>query len=233
MSTYLNTTFRTILGVILGLLVLIFSGAIFQIILTQSDLMNDYPGLIKTFNHTLMLVFSILLILVINKGKLKDYGFTWNIKFPIGKVILISILLGFLPSIIIMVSNLSMEDSPVSDFTWLEKIIYIWLWASICEEVFTRGLIQGFLFPAKHIGFKFLNYYISLPVMIGAAFFGLMHFMLLTIGMAFFAVLIIVIFGIILGIIAGYYREQTNSLVPAILVHMCFNIGGSLLGLFA
>ena len=42
----------------------------------------------------------------------------------------------------------------------------------------------------------------------------------------------IVIFGIVLGIIAGYYREQTNSLIPAIMVHMCFNIGGSLLGLF-
>jgi len=233
MSTHLNVTFRTILAVILGLIVLIFSGAIFQAILTQTELMNDFPGLIKTVNHTLMLVFSILLILAINKGKLKGYGFTWNIKFPIVKIVSISILLGFLPSIIIMVADLSMTDSPVSDFLWLEKIIYIWLWASICEEVFTRGLIQGFLFPVKHIGFNFLNYFISLPVMIGAVFFGTMHLMLLTLGMAFFTVLIIVIFGIILGTIAGYYREQTNSLVPAILVHMCFNIGGSLLGLFA
>ena len=233
MTTHLNVTFRTILAVVLGLIVLIFSGAIFQIILTQSDLMNDYPGLQKTLNHTLMLVFSILLIVIINKGKLKGYGFTWNIKFPIGKLILISILLGFLPSIIIMVANFSGEDFPVSDFSWLEKIIYIWFWASICEEVFTRGLIQGFLFPAKHIGFNVLNHFISLPVIIGAVFFGTMHFMLLTFGMAFFTVLIIVVFGIILGIIAGYYREQTNSLVPAIMVHMCFNIGGSLLGLFA
>jgi len=232
MSTHSNITFRTILAVILGLIVLIFSGAIFQTILTQSELINDFPGLKKTLNHTLMLLFSILLILVVNKGKLKGYGFTWNIKFPIVKVVLISILLGFLPSIILMVADLSMEDSPISDFTWLEKIIYIWLWASICEEVFTRGLIQGFLFPAKHIGFNVLNHFISLPMVIGAAFFGLMHFMLLTIGMAFFVVLMIVIFGIILGTIAGYYREQTNSLIPAIVVHMCFNIGGSLLGLF-
>ncbi len=170
MSTHLNVTFRTTLAVILGLIVLIFSGAIFQAILTQTELMNDFPGLIKTVNHTLMLVFSILLILAINKGKLKGYGFTWNIKFPIVKIVSISILLGFLPSIIIMVADLSMTDSPVSDFTWLEKIIYIWLWASICEEVFTRGLIQGFLFPVKHIGFNFLNYFISLPVMIGAVF---------------------------------------------------------------
>ena len=233
MSTHINITFRTILAVILGLIVLIFSGAIFQTILMQSDVMNDYPCLQKTFNHTLILVFSILLILVINKGKLKGYGFNLNIKFPVGKLVLISIVLGFLPSIIIMVADFSEENFPGSDFTLLEKIIYIWLWASICEEVFTRGLIQGFLLPAKHIGFNFMNRFISLPVMIGAAFFGFMHFMLLTLGLAFFAVLTIVIFGIVLGIIAGYYREQTNSLVPAIMVHMCFNIGGSLLGLFA
>jgi len=233
MTIHLNVAFRTILAVILGLIVLIFSGAIFQTILTQTKLMNDIPGLEKTFNHTLMLVFSILLILVINKGNLRGYGFTWNIKFPIGKLVLISIVLGFLPSIIIMGANLSEENFPGSDFTLLEKIIYIWFWASLCEEVFTRGLIQGFLFPVKHIGFNFLNRFISLPVMIGAAFFGLMHFMLLTIGIAFFVVLIIVIFGIVLGIIAGYYKEQTKSLIPAILVHMCFNIGGSLLGLFA
>ncbi len=233
MSTHLNITFRTILAVILGLIVLIFSGVIFQTILTQSDMPDDYPGLIKTLNHTLMLVFSILLILVINKGKLKGYGFIWNFSFPFGKVVFISILLGFIPSLIIKVAGLSESGFPASDFSIPEIIIYIWLWASICEEVFIRGLIQGYLFPLKHIGFNFLNHFISLPVMIGAAFFGLMHFMLLTLGISFFAVLNIVIFGIILGIIAGYYREQANSLVPAIMVHMCFNIGGSLLGLFA
>ncbi len=231
MSTHLNPTIRTILAVILGLLVLFLSGTIFQTILTHSNLMNDFPGLIKTLNHSLMLVFSILLILVINKGKLKEYGFTWNINFPIVKVVLISILMGILPSIILLVSNFQEKDFPGSDFNWLEKIIYIWLWASICEEVLTRGLIQGFLFPVKNIGFNFLNRFISLPVMVGAAFFGLMHFMLLTFGISFFAVITIVIFAIVLGIIAGYYREQTNSLVPAIIVHICFNIGGSILEL--
>ena len=153
--------------------------------------------------------------------------------YNIVKIVSISLILGFFASVIGILFDVSSTNQlPVNDFSIIEKIVYIWVWASICEEVFTRGLIQGFLFPAKHIGFNVLNHFISLPVVIGAVFFGLMHFMLLTIGMAFFPVLIIVIFGIVLGIIAGFYREQTNSLVPAILVHMCFNIGGSLLGLF-
>jgi membrane protease YdiL (CAAX protease family) len=41
---------------------------------------------------------------------------------------------------------------------------------------------------------------------------------------------------VILGTVAGYYRDQTKSLVPAILIHALFNVGGSLrfwiLGLF-
>jgi membrane protease YdiL (CAAX protease family) len=31
-----------------------------------------------------------------------------------------------------------------------------------------------------------------------------------------------------LGIVAAYYRESTGSLLPAILVHALFNIGGTL-----
>ena len=56
-------------------------------------------------------------------------------------------------------------------------ILTAWIYASICEEVFTRGL-------------------------------------LLLVG--------------ILGVIAGNYREKTGSLIPAILIHSFFEIGGTL-----
>ena len=55
-----------------------------------------------------------------------------------------------------------------------------------------------------------------------------MHLALFNMGVDKFTVFDIVIFGTILGVIAGYYREKTNSLVPAIIVHLCFNIGASL-----
>ena len=32
----------------------------------------------------------------------------------------------------------------------------------------------------------------------------------------------------LLGIVAGYYREKTGSLIPAIIIHALFNIGGML-----
>jgi membrane protease YdiL (CAAX protease family) len=37
-------------------------------------------------------------------------------------------------------------------------------------------------------------------------------------------VVLIVISATALGFIAGYFRERTNSLMPAIAVHMTFNI---------
>lgn len=65
--------------------------------------------------------------------------------------------------------------------------------------------------------------------MVGALFFGAMHLMLLTLGVDIFTVLNIVVFAIILGLIAGYQTERTNSLIPAIIVHFCFNVGASIL----
>jgi membrane protease YdiL (CAAX protease family) len=42
------------------------------------------------------------------------------------------------------------------------------------------------------------------------------------------ATLVIVFLAGLLGLIAGYYREKTGSLIPAILIHAFFDIGGTL-----
>jgi membrane protease YdiL (CAAX protease family) len=229
METPVKYIVRIILAFLLGLLVLILSGFLYQFIAVESGLLDDLQWIKHLLNHLLMLVFSVLLIGVINSGKLSGYGFTWNMDFPFVKVLLISVFFGIFSSIISMVFQDGEIDFPGSDFSLFEQIIYIWIWASICEEVLTRGLIQGFLFPLKHLGIRLLGRFISLPVMFGAVFFGLMHLMLLSLGIPLFFVLNIIAFATLLGIIAGYYREQTNSLVPAILVHGCFNIGGSIM----
>ena len=220
---------RTVLAILLGLFVLMLSSVLMLTISTNTSLFEEVPIIEKTFTHSSMLVLSILLIILLNKGNLKGYGFNWNKNFPFYKIVLVSLFLGFVSSVIILMTNASDEFIPTKDFSLIEQIAYIWIWASICEEIFTRGLIQGFLSPLKHIGIKISKYFISLPVIVGAIFFGTMHLMLLTVGVDTFMVLNIVIFGIILGLIAGYHKEKSNSLVPAILVHFCFNVGGSFL----
>ena len=114
------------------------------------------------------------------------------------------------------------------DYISIEVILSVWLYASIAEEVFTRGLIQGYLKPYTKLGIRTSNVFLSIAVLVGAFFFGFMHFATLTLGLDLITVFATVISAIFVGIIAGYYCEKTGSLVPAILIHMLFNIAGSL-----
>ena len=117
------------------------------------------------------------------------------------------------------------SDTFHPDYSFAQTIIFIWFYASVSEEILTRGLIQSFLIPLSGHGFDVFGVRISLPVITGALFFGLMHAALLTTGMALYPVISIVVFATILGLIAGFQREQTGSLIPAILVHAFGNIG--------
>lgn len=220
---------KILIVILLGVFVLMFASVIQIIILNETNISENFPPLKKTAIHLGMLISSILIILILTKGKLNEYGFNWNFNFPFMKIVFISLAFGFLSSVIGKLFINSTSKTATLDFTLIEQILYIWLFASISEEVFTRGLIQGFLSSLKHIGFKFLNYYLSLPVIIGAIFFGAMHLALLSLGVNILNVITIVVLSIVLGLIAGYQKEKTNSLVPAIIVHMCFNIGGAFL----
>jgi hypothetical protein len=111
----------------------------------------------------------------------------------------------------------------------VKTIISIWLIASTCEEIFYRGLILSFLAPLKEYGFKLFRSHISVPVIVSAIGFGLGHLCLLN-QMESIIVVGIVISATLLGFIAGYFREKTGSLVPAIAAHLTFNIVGFAIG---
>jgi membrane protease YdiL (CAAX protease family) len=72
--------------------------------------------------------------------------------------------------------------------------------------------------------------HISLPVALCAVCFGLGHLCLY--GRVPDMLLIsILVSTTVAGLVAGYYREQTGSLLPAIAAHMTFNIVGTLVPL--
>lgn len=225
----LRSTVQVLQGVFVGLIVLACSGMLTMVISTKTKLSLVFPGMARTLPHTLMFIVSVLLIVLFSKGNFQGYGFNLRARFPWTGIIMVSLLLGFLSALIANLLPDSPWVGPTRNFTLLEKIIYVWIWASICEEILTRGLIQGYLHSLKGKGLKVCNLFISAPVCVGAVFFGLMHLMLLTTGAGVLTVINIVIFGTLLGLIAGFYREKTDSLIPAITVHACFNIGASLL----
>jgi membrane protease YdiL (CAAX protease family) len=184
---------------------------------------------IAFFTHSGMLILSVIIGYFLTKGNLSEYGFKKPSELNLAKVILIGLGLG----VIVAVARILISGGAVDtfeDYISIEIILGVWVYASIAEEVLTRGLIQGYLNTYSKSGIQIANVYLSMPVIVGAFFFGFMHLATLTLGLDFITVLATIISAIILGIIAGYYCEKTGSLIPAILLHMLFNIAGSLLG---
>lgn len=209
---------KIIVGVLLGLLVLI-----------ASSLIVSITG-ISRLMHAGMFFVSFILILLLSKGKISEYGFKITDNLRLKQTIIV----GFVAGLIITGSALVLPiNAPpgVEDFSFLQAVIFVWIYASIAEEVLTRGLIFGYLSPLKGYSFLILKLRISLPVLVAALFFGTMHLGLLMTGLDSFSVWVIVVSGFIMGVIAGYYREKTESIIPAIIVHMLFNISGSIIGL--
>lgn len=223
---------RTIVALLLGVGVLAIASVITMLV-TQTllaDLVKTHAWLSQFTATTSMLILSLLLILMLSKGKIATYGFTLPVGMRLIWIIVIGLLLGFISTLL---ANLlpSKGLTFVEDFTFLQTVILVWIYASISEEILTRGLIQSYLSPLSKNGFGVFGIFVSLPVLLSALFFGFMHLPLLTLGIDMYTVLITIVFAFMVGIAAGYFREQTGSLIPAILVHMFANIGGSLCAL--
>ncbi|MCX6640621.1 MAG: CPBP family intramembrane metalloprotease [bacterium] len=177
--------------------------------------------------HTLMLTISLLSIAYLSNGKFKTYGFSLGSYRFKPTILLWLIPTGILSLLQFVASRMGVPHQNPFDYTVLQTILLIWIYASICEEVFVRGLLQGYLSPLqKYKVTLFKKWPLSLPVILGALFFGSMHIVLWTkIGRR---ALVPMVLATLLGVVVGYYREKTGSLVPAVMIHAMFNIGGSL-----
>lgn len=200
-----------------------------------STMMQTKLWLVLFINHTAMLILSIIIMLVASKGKLSRYGFKLARNVQVRQIILCGLGLGII-STLIAASLPGKESSVAGELSFLQTVVFIWLYASICEEVFARGLIQSSLSRLTEYGFTVSERRISLPVLTSALLFGLVHLIQSVMGAGGYQVLVVVLFAFVLGLIAGYQRERTGSLVPAIMVHVFANVGGSLasylIGLF-
>ncbi len=112
----------------------------------------------------------------------------------------------------------------------IEFVLIIVLWSSIAEEVLVRGLVQSYLKPIENKKVGKGRFQLSIPVISSAVVFSTMHLSLLFTHTDYYTVLLVVITTFLLGILAGIYREKYNSIIPSILTHISFNIGGLVSG---
>lgn len=180
-----------------------------------------------------ILILSISTILILNNGSLKNYGFNTakNINYFKMSLISVGIIIGstIIGAIIFMaiLNNIFPNESTKllsKPNSLIELILVIWIWSSICEEVLVRGLMQSFMNHLKNI--KIVR--LSLPVIISGLFFGAMHLFHINSEMNIWYVCFMVFHTSILGILAAFYREKSESLIPSILIHIIANILGSI-----
>lgn len=180
------------------------------------------------------LLMALLAIAVVWKGDFRRFGFRLSGNLKIWKSILASLplfLLGMLiGGLIASLITIFFGSTPSYDFgspNLLQQIVRIWLLASITEEIVFRGLIQTYLSSRLSSSFSIFRIRITHAALIAAILFSLAHLVLLTRGAGATQMAVIVVSTFILGVAAGHFRENTGSLVPAIIIHMLFNVWGS------
>ena len=220
----MSTTVRLIVGLLLALLVLIVCGAVTSVVmLAQSMKPSPWTSAVTS---SAMLILSLILMYLFSKGAISTYGLK-SVRWRdlLGPVLIGLAVGGALAGVGLLLPQ-GEEPEFVKGFSLLQIVILIFIFASIAEEFLTRGFLLSFLAPLSRHGLTAFKLYFSLPVLVSALFFGLMHIALLGQGANVPSVLFVVCSAVVLGIIAGYFREKSGSIVPAIVVHMTFNFWG-------
>ena len=183
-----------------------------------------------------VLIALILMVLIDRRVDFDRHGFRFSGNLNIWKSIIYTPLLFIITLIIggILASVITalMGPTPTYDFgnmNLFQTIIKVWILASIGEEIIFRGLILTYLSSRIHTSFSLFRIRITHSTLIAAIFFSLAHFMLLLKGAGAVQMAFISVMTFILGLGAGYFREKTGSLVPAIIIHILFNVFGYLL----
>lgn len=197
----------------------------------SGGLANDSDWLsVGTTIQVTILVASVVLILALSRGRAARYG----LRLPTVGHVKAALVYGSVAALAVhaLLGGLWKLLPPPTDHpvttgaSLLEVAVLVWVFASISEETLHRGLVQSFLEPLRQHGVRLFRFRLSLPVLAAALLFGLMHTMLLTTGADRLFVGSVVGSAVVLGVVAGHYREKSGSVVPAILVHFLFNAYG-------
>jgi len=177
-------------------------------------------------NYAIMLAVSLILVLASSTGDPSRFGFTRpKVGGGYRAGIIWGIVLGVLASSVTLTARAG-GMSPLKGLSFVQIVLLVWILASVAEEVLVRGYVQSYLEPLMDRGFSVFRLRVSLPVIMSAVFFAVMHIILLATGTSFLTTYIVVVFAFFLGLVAAYQRERTGSILPAIAAHVSFNIGG-------
>jgi len=215
-----------IIGVIVAILIAYVASIYGDLINLKIDFIPHSFGL-----HTILFLLSIIAI----------YFFKKNVNFrielpkiktllkPIGFGLLASIMSAMIMSIALIISSGDSSPEikmPTSNLSVLQIIIFVFLYASIAEEMLFRGFLLNILRPLKKKGILVFKRKVSFAVIVSAIMFGLFHIIPFNSDNSIIFTAGMLIAPSLLGIIAGYYQEKYDNNAYAIIVHMAGNLIG-------
>jgi membrane protease YdiL (CAAX protease family) len=210
---------------------LVISIVIFIIATFIGGKVNLKMGLILNsfLTHTIMLLLSIIVIYGLRNYV--DYKISLPKFKKIGKPILFGILATIITNFSLMILSKALgekiEPHPIlTKMNPVQTFIFIFIYASVAEELLFRGFLLNILKPLNAKGIIIFKRRISLSVIISAIAFGLSHLILIITGVGGLFLVRVVIFTTLLGLIAGYYQEKNQNNAYAIIVHMAGNLIG-------
>ena len=146
---------------------------------------------------------------------------------PIGIALLATIIINILMVFLTKLAGVPLEGHKLlQSMTPLQVFLFVFILASIAEELLFRGFLQNSLAGLKDIKVNLLLIKVSLPVLISAITFGLAHLILISTGANYMFIIRIVLFTFVLGLIAGFYQEKYDNFSYAVIVHMSGNLFG-------
>ncbi len=179
--------------------------------------------------HTVILFLSIVAIYLLRKYvkyRISLPIFKTLLK-PIGLGLLVSVLSAMIMSVALVVSSGNNSPKmPTSNLSVTQVIIFVFIYASIAEEMLFRGFLLNILKPLKDKGISIFKRKISFAVILSAVMFGFFHVIPFNSDNTIIHTTGMVIAPMLLGIVAGYYQEKYDNNIYAIIVHMSGNLMG-------
>lgn len=229
---------RLPLAVVLGLVVFVAAGTLAQLAgphLPGSASLREWLSTV-VFQLFMGLVATVIMLLT-GRGRLGGFGFRRPSHLPLGRILLVVAVAEVVVTLVLLPFQRAGPAHFAAEYSWWQIVIGVLLVASTMEEVLSRGLVQGVAEPLRAVGLRLGETRLSLPVITAAFFFSLMHVPLLLMGIDTVTGVQILLSTLVLGLIAGFYREGTGSLVPAVIAHVWANVCGigidGLLGLLS
>ena len=189
---------------------------------------QNSPWIPKYIGDSLAFAVAMLIIWLLSKGRLQDYGFTLarrNLKIKIS--ITLGLILGFIGILLEhfpeLISGAKIEPAHLYALTVvnvLGMMSFQWIFVGIFEETITRGLVQAPLLKRLKGIVKIFKWDFHIGTLITAIIFGVGH---LGPHMFFSGSLLgiapHILFATLYGLCSGYIYQETKSLAGPILIH--------------